>query len=183
MSAQPLHILGISGSYGISSKNGLLLEQALATAAKSGAVIHHWDHVANPLPLVGAEGCWEDENVRKFQELATSCQGFILSSPEYHGTMSGVMKNSLDWLYDKHVGGKAFAVMSTLGGISNSNTLNHMRISLRWLHGWVIPEQVAVGKVKDAFSEDGVLKDPDLCERVENMVASLLKMSATLAEE
>ena len=183
MSAQPLHILGISGSYGMDSKNSLLLEQALITAAESGAVVHHWDHVENPLPLVGAEGCWEDDNVKKFQDLASSCHGFILSSPEYHGTMSGVMKNSLDWIYDKHVGGKAFAVMSTLGGISNSNTLNHMRISVRWLHGWVVPEQVAVGKVKDAFSEDGRLKDSDLCERVDNMVASLLKMATFLAEE
>ena len=183
MSAQPLHIFGISGSYGLSSKNGLLLEQALAVASENGAVVHNWDHVENPLPLVGAEGCWEDDNVRKFQDLATSCHGFILSSPEYHGTMSGVMKNSLDWLYDKHVGGKAFAVMSTLGGISNSNTLNHMRISLRWLHGWVIPEQVAVGHVKEAFSEEGRLKDSDLCERVDKMVTSLLKMAAFLSEE
>ena len=183
MSAQPLHILGISGSYGKSSKNGLLLEQALAAVAESGAVVHNWDHVKRPLPLVGAEGCWEDDNVKKFQELASSCHVFILSSPEYHGTMSGVMKNSLDWLHEKHVGGKVFAVMSTLGGISNSNTLNHMRISLRWLHGWVIPEQVAVGNIKEAFSKEGRLTDSDLCERVDNMAASLMKMAAFLAEE
>jgi NAD(P)H-dependent FMN reductase len=73
--------------------------------------------------------------------------------------------------------------MSTLGGIFNSNTLNHMRISLRWLHGWVIPEQIAVGHVKEAFSEEGRLKDSDLCERVDKMVTSLLKMAAFLSEE
>jgi NAD(P)H-dependent FMN reductase len=60
------------------SKNSLLLEQALITAAESGAVVHHWDHVENPLPLVGAEGCWEDDNVKKFQDLASSCHGFDL---------------------------------------------------------------------------------------------------------
>ena len=54
--------------------------------------------------------------------------------------MSGVMKNTMDWMYDKHVGGKAFGLMSTLGGkVTNANTLNHMRIALRWLHGWPVP--------------------------------------------
>ena len=54
------------------------------------------------------------------------------------------MKNQLDWIYSKHVSGKAFGLMSTLGGQSNSNTLNQMRIAVRWIHGWAIPEQIAV---------------------------------------
>ena len=52
--------------------------------------------------------------------MASSCDAFLVSSPEYHGTMSGVMKNTFDWVYENHVGGKVFGLMSTLGGISNS---------------------------------------------------------------
>ena len=167
----------------MTSKNGMLLAKALQFAEEEGAVVFHWDHVSKPLPLVGEEGCWNNENVKEFQELASSCDGFILSSPEYHGTMSGVMKNSLDWVYKDHVGSKAFALMSTLGGIANSNTLNHMRISIRWLHGWTIPEQVAVGKVKEAFDDDGNLKDDDLNERVDMMVKTLLKTASHLRDE
>jgi FMN reductase len=88
--------------------------------------------------------------------------------------MSGAMKNTLDWLYSKHVKGKVFGLMSTLGGAQNSNTLNHMRISLRWLHAWPVPEQLAVGKVKEAFDEDGKLVHDDIKDRLENLVKSVL---------
>ena len=69
---------------------------------------------------------------------------------------------------------KAFALMSTLGGQSNSNTLNHMRISVRWIHGWVVPEQVAVGNVRSAFDENGGLVDEKLDQRIRSMVRSLI---------
>ncbi len=183
MSDTPVKILGLAGSYGLDSKNGLLLSTAMDYCQKHGAEVHIWDHVEKPLPLVGAEGCWEDKNVKELQTLVTECDGYILSSPEYHGTMSGVMKNTLDWIYKDHVGGKSFGLMSTLGGISNSNTLNHMRIAVRWIHGWCVPEQVAVGKVKEAFDDDNKLVDLVLQERVEQLSASVVKAARMLKEE
>jgi len=182
MSATPVKILGLSGSYGLTSKNGLLLSVALEECKKLGAEVHFWDLVEKPLPLVGAEGSWQDANVKEFQALATECDGYILTSPEYHGTMSGVMKNTLDWVYKDHVGGKAFGLMSTLGGISNSNTLNHMRISVRWIHGWCVPEQVAVGKVKEAFDEDDNLTDTDVAERVVGLAKSVVNAAIMLRD-
>ena len=180
MEGKPLRIMGLSGSYGKSSKNGMLVELALKKAADLGAEVLFWDLTEEPLPLVGAEGCWNDPITKKFQEEASNCDGFLVSSPEYHGTMSGVMKNTFDWLYDKHVGGKAFGLMCTLGGIENSNTLNHMRIMLRWLHAWPVPEQLAVGHVKEAFGEDGALTNPATTERLENMVQSVIKTATML---
>ena len=94
--------------------------------------------------------------------------------------MSGVMKNTLDWMYDKHVGGKVFGLMSTLGGVTNANTLNHMRITLRWLHGWPVPEQLAVGHVKEAFNEEGLLNDEALTERLESLVESVMNVAEKL---
>jgi len=182
MSATPVKILGLSGSYGLTSKNGLLLSAALDECKKLGAEIHIWDLVEKPLPLVGAEGSWQDANVKEFQALATECDGYILTSPEYHGTMSGVMKNTLDWVYKDHVGGKAFGLMSTLGGISNSNTLNHMRIAVRWIHGWCVPEQVAVGKVKEAFDDDNNLTDTDVAERVVGLAQSVVNAAIMLRD-
>ena len=94
--------------------------------------------------------------------------------------MSGVMKNTMDWMYDKHVGGKVFGLMSTLGGVTNANTLNHMRISLRWLHGWPVPEQLAIGHVKEAFDEDGGLVNEDLHQRLSKLVNSVLTAAKKL---
>ena len=178
--SEQITIMGICGTYSHDSANGHLLKMALDACEDLGAVTTKWDLELKPLPLVGAPGSWEDENVKEFQEMATKSDAFILSSPEYHGTMSGVIKNQLDWVYSKHVGEKVWAVMSTLGGQSNSNTLNHMRISARWLHGHVIPEQIAVGKVKDAFNEDGSFVDEVLNERMDKLAKSLVNTTKKL---
>ena len=178
---EKMKILGLSGEYRTTSKCGMLVNLALDIAKDLGAETIFWDLAVDPLPLVGEEGCWENENVKRFQELATECDAFLVSSPEYHGTMSGAMKNTFDWLYSKHVSGKVFGLMSTLGGAQNSNTLNHMRIMLRWIHGWPVPEQLAIGKVKEAFDDNGQLIDPDIVERLENLVNSVVETSKKLS--
>ncbi|MBJ24191.1 MAG: NADPH-dependent FMN reductase [Euryarchaeota archaeon] len=166
-------VLGISGSYGINSNNSKLVKLGLDILEDLGAETFFWDLNEKPLPLVGEEGSWENEHVAEFQKLATEVNSYLLSSPEYHGCMSGVMKNQLDWIYSKHVSGKAFALMSTLGGQSNSNTLNQMRIAVRWIHGWAIPEQISVPHIKNAFDENGKLNDEELMDRLNNTMKSL----------
>ena len=169
-----LKILGLSGSYGTDSSNSKLVSLALKKAEELGVSTVFWNLSEKPLPLVGSEGSWDDIVVKEFQELAESCDGYILSSPEYHGSMSGVMKNQLDWIYSKHVSGKPFGLMSTLGGQSNSNTLNHLRICVRWIHGWAIPEQLAVAHIKKAFNEEGHLVDDEINERLDGLVEKLV---------
>ena len=178
--AAKVKVMGISGSYGNDSNNTKLVKLGLEILSNLGAETHFWDLNEKPLPLVGEEGCWENENVKDFQNLTTEVNAYLLSSPEYHGCMSGVMKNQLDWIYSKHVSGKAFGLMSTLGGQSNSNTLNQMRIAVRWIHGWAIPEQIAVPNIKTAFNEDGMLQDEKLIERLENTMQSLFDTALML---
>ncbi|MBR84459.1 MAG: NADPH-dependent FMN reductase [Euryarchaeota archaeon] len=178
--AGDLRIMGICGTYGLDSANGRMLEIMFEYCRELGAECIIWDNAQSPLPLVGAEGSWDDENVKTFQELASSSDAFVLSSPEYHGTMSGVMKNSLDWLYSKHTSDKPFSLMCTLGGQASNNTLNHMRIAARWIHGWVTPEQVAVPHIKEAFDDDGNLIDEKITERVEGMAKSLVDIARHL---
>ena len=180
MGDKRLKVIGLAGEYRATSKSGMLVNLALEIAKEQGADVEFWDLSERPLPLVGEEGCWTHPNVKAFQSLLEESDAFPLSSPEYHGTMSGVMKNTLDWMYDKHVGGKVFGLMSTLGGVTNANTLNHLRISLRWLHGWPVPEQLAIGHVKDAFDEDGALVDHDLHQRLVALVGSVLSAAKKL---
>ena len=52
-----------------------------------------------------------------------------------------------------------------------------MRNSLRWLYVWPVPEQLAIGKVKEAFDDDGNLVNDDTKERLENLVKSVLETS------
>ena len=55
-----------------------------------------------------------------------------------------------------------------------------MRISLRWLHGWPVPEQLAIGHVKEAFDEEGSLVDEELHQRLSKLVSSVLSAAKKL---
>ena len=176
----PIRIMGISGSYSLDSANGNMIDLVFTECKKMGAEVFVWDNKANPLPFVGEEGCWDHENVKLYKSMADSADAFVLSSPEYHGTMSGVMKNSLDWLSFDQTTGKVFGLISTLGGQSNTTTLNHMRTVIRWIHGWVIPEQLVISNVKNAFSEDGKIIDSNLSERLDKFSTSLFNNTQKL---
>ena len=177
-----LKVLGLSGSYGVDSSNSRLVQLGLRLLEDAGAETSFWDLSAKPLPLVGAEGSWDDPLVSEFQAAANDADAYLVSSPEYHGCMSGVMKNQFDWIYSQHVSGKPFGLMSTLGGQSNSNTLNQMRICVRWIHAWAIPEQIAVPDIKQAFDEAGQLCDEKLQSRLQEMMSALLAAAKMLSE-
>jgi FMN reductase len=67
-----------------------------------------------------------------------------------------------------------------LGGPSNSNALNDLRVILRWVHGWVIPEQIAIGQSWKAFGEDGKLLDEKLSKRFDQFAESLVENTRKL---
>ena len=177
---ESIRIMGICGSYSLESANGHMINLVKDECKKYDCDVVIWDNEKNPLPFVGEDGCWDHPNVKLFKEMADSVDAFILSSPEYHGTMSGVMKNSIDWLSFDQTSGKVFGLISTLGGQSNTTTLNHMRTSVRWMHGWAIPEQLVMANIKKSFNDKGQIIDEKLNDRLIKFTESLNSNSIKL---
>jgi NAD(P)H-dependent FMN reductase len=113
-------------------------------------------------------------DVGRLQERVRRADGLILATPEYHGSVSGVLKNALDLMSFEHLSGKVVGGISVLGGQSNNNALNDLRIILRWVHAWVIPEQIAIGQAWKAFGTDGKLLDEKLSQRFDQFAQSLV---------
>jgi len=139
----------------------------------AGGQANLWDVHAKRLPFFGET--WADDNVAEFKQQALEADAFLLCTPEYHGTISGLMKNQIDWLSFDQFSDKPVALMSTLGGQSNSNALNHMRLSLRHVHAIVIREQAMMPHTKQAWNEDGTLADEGLQSRIEKMATKLIE--------
>ena len=59
--------------------------------------------------------------VAELRRAVSSAHALILATPEYHGGISGVLKNTLDLLSGEHLRGKIAGIVSVLGGVSNSN--------------------------------------------------------------
>lgn len=168
-------VVGIAGSL----RPGSYTQQALKVAAQRvealGAEVKILDLRSLDLPFCdGGKDYPDHPGVEKMRQAVGEADAIILATPEYHGSVSGVLKNALDLMSFTEFTDKVTGVISILGGQSNSNSLNDLRVILRWIHAWTIPEQIAVGQAWKAFGEDGKLLDEELSKRFDGFAQSLV---------
>lgn len=175
-------IVGIGGSLRPQSYTYQALDLALERVQKLGAEVELLDLRSLKLPFCdGGKDYDEYPDVAKLRQTVKEADGIILATPEYHGSVSGVLKNALDLMSFEQMDGKVFGSISVLGGTSNSNALNHLRVIARWVHGWVIPEQIAIGQAWQAFDETGRIRDEKLDRRFDAFARSMIETSELFA--
>jgi NAD(P)H-dependent FMN reductase len=170
-----IKIVGINGSLRPGSYSAMALEVAISRVQGLGIETEIIDLRKLSLPFCNGGDDYSDyPDVAKMQQTVKSAAGLILATPEYHGSVSGVMKNALDLMSFEELSGKVAGLISVLGGQSNSNALNDLRIILRWVHAWVIPEQIGLGQAWKVFNEEGKILDEKLSQRFDAFAASLV---------
>jgi len=174
-------IVGIGGSLRPNSTSYQALAIAIERVKALGSEAEILDLRKMTLPFCnGGEEYPDYPDVEKLWETVKGADGLILATPEYHGGVSGVLKNALDLMSFEHLGGKVTGVISVLGGQSNSNALNELRLIMRWVHAWVIPEQVAIGQSWKAFDSSGKIIDEKLSERFDKFAQSLVENTSKI---
>jgi FMN reductase len=168
-------IVAIAGSLRQDSTSQMALNLAAQRVEALGAEIEVLDLREMKLPFCDGGDEYPDyPDVKRLQEAFSRADGIILATPEYHGSVSGVLKNALDLMSFDQLSGKVAGLISVLGGQPNSNALNDLRIILRWVHAWCIPEQVAIGQAWKVFSPEGKLLDEKLSQRFDQFAQSLV---------
>lgn len=113
-------------------------------------------------------------DVEVLRQSVQSSTGLLLSTPEYHGNMSGVLKNALDLLEEEHIANKIVGLIAVVGGVHSTNALNTMRLICRQLRCWVLPEQLVIPYSEESFNAEGEFKDAQFEDRLEKMVEHLV---------
>ena len=181
-------ILAFAGSTRSDSFNKKLVKIAVNGAINVGVEATFIDLRDFPMPLY--DGDLEQReglsaNTRKLKDLMLAHQGFLISSPEYNSSISGVLKNTIDWTSRQTEGesplacykGKIAGLMSASpGGLGGLRGLVHVRSILENIGVLVIPDQVAIAKAHEAFNSDGTLKNKTQEEQVKNIGASVAKI-------
>jgi FMN reductase len=174
-------IVGIAGSLRKDSYSHQALAQAVERLAALGAEVEVLDLRTMNLPFCDGGNDYADyPDVQRLQAAVEAADALVLVSPEYHGSLSGVLKNALDLMSFDQLGSKVTGLISVLGGQPNSNTLNDLRIIMRWVHAWVIPEQISIGQAWKAFGQDGKLVDEGLAKRFDQFAQSLVENTLKL---
>jgi NAD(P)H-dependent FMN reductase len=185
MAAAP-RVLAFAGSTRTESFNKKLARIAAAAATGAGAEVTLIDLREFPMPLydgdLEAEGGLP-EHARRLKELFLSHAGLLLACPEYNSSITGVLKNAIDWVSRSSPGepglaaftGKVAALCSaSTGALGGLRGLVTVRSILGNIGVLVLPEQVAVPRASEAFAADGKLADPKLQAAIEKMAGRLV---------
>ncbi|WP_255346455.1 NADPH-dependent FMN reductase [Synechococcus sp. PCC 7335] len=176
-----MKVVCIGGSLREDSYSMQALELAAERLRLLGAEVTVLDLKEMTLPFCdGGSDYPEYPDVEVMRSHVTESDALVIATPEYHGSVSGVIKNALDLMSFDHLDGKVTGMISVLGGQSNSNALNDLRVIMRWVHAWVIPEQVAIGQAWNAFDSEGNFKDEKLSQRLDAFVKSLFQNTERL---
>lgn len=185
-------ILAFAGSTRKGSFNRKLIKVAVRGAEAGGASVTYLDLRELALPLY--DGDDEDANglpagALHFKELLKAHDGILIAAPEYNSSISGVLKNAIDWAsrpapnertlepFDGKVAALLSASPGALGGLRG---LAAVRSILGNIQVVVLPDQFALGRAHEAFHEDGSMKDAKQQARAENIGAELAKFIARL---
>ncbi|MEO1184312.1 MAG: NAD(P)H-dependent oxidoreductase, partial [Cyanobacteria bacterium J06636_27] len=141
-------ILFLYGSLRERSYSRLLAEEAARIIEGFGAEVKFFD--PRELPIRGSVPETHSK-VQELRELSQWSEGQVWSSPEMHGTITGILKNQIDWI-PLNIGairptqGRTLALMQVSGGSQSFNAVNSMRILGRWMRMFTIPNQSSVAK-------------------------------------
>ena len=191
MSPSP-RLLAFAGSTRKDSYNKKLVQIAAAAARSAGADVEFLDLKNFPLPLFDEDLEKESglpENARRLKKLFIAADGFLIASPEYNSSISGVLKNTLDWISRPVPGeaplagfmGKSAVLMSASpGGFGGLRGLVHVRSILGNIGVLVLADQVAIAKAYEVFNADGSLKDAAQQSSIENLGKKLAAVAGKL---
>lgn len=150
-----MKILGISGSLRAGSYNTALL-RAARELTPDGMEIEIFDLSSIPMYNDDVRLAGYPAEVAKFRDAIRAADGLLIASPEYNRSVSGVLKNAIDWASrppDQPFAGKPLAIMGVSNGALGAAFANyHLRqifvyMNARMLNG---PE-VMIGEAKVKF--------------------------------
>ena len=161
------NVLGVAGSTRRGSYSTQALKIALEHAKKQGAEVRLLEVANMPLYDPNAPASKEVELVAKAVSWADA---FIIASPDYHGSMSGALKNFLDHFYEEFAGKIfGFIVASHEKGLT---VMDQMRTAVRQCYGWSMPYGVSVNGPQDFTG--GELVNARLSKRMQMMARDLV---------
>lgn len=166
--------------------------QALRNA---GAAVEPIDLDDYPAPLYDGDlesASGLPECIVRLQQRLHASDGLLVVNPEYNGSITPLLKNTLDWCSRPNpadrarsggavYAGRAAAVVgSSPGALGGMRVLFHVRDILGYLGMHVIPQQLAVAKAGEAVGEDARLRDAGQQEMLDKLAAALVDSARRL---
>jgi FMN reductase len=173
-----MKVIALCGSRRDPSSTRRGLAVALEAAEAAGAEIGWLELRELDLPFCDGRSEGYGPEVDAFRAAVASADALIIGSPEYHGSMTGALKNALDLLGPEELRDKMVGLVATARGDAGAmNTLNHLRHVARWMNAWVLPTQVSIPQAHTRLGEDA---DPEIRDRLEKLGQEVVRYGGLL---
>ncbi|MGE4322778.1 MAG: NADPH-dependent FMN reductase [Sphingobium sp.] len=176
--ARQIRIVGVGGTLRPRSSTELAIRAVLAEAEALGATTHMFAGPELDLPMYAPGG---SDAAAGFIDALRAADAIILGSPGYHGGISGLVKNALDYTEemakdaDAYFTGKAVGCVATGAGWQGANTtLSALRSVVHALRGWPTPLGIALNSREPLFDADGKSLFPEVSAQFALMAQDLM---------
>ena len=175
-----LKVLGVGSSMRKGSYSTETLRIALEKASQNGAETKFLSLYDNPLPFYHDRSRVNNSNIDLVTEMVKGSEAIILATPDYHGSMSGSLKNFLDHFWSDFAG-------KTFGYICASHekgltVMDHMRTAIRQCYGWSLPYGISINSTQD-FNSNREITNSRLLMRLNSFSRDLVIYGSLIHEQ
>src|SRR6202453_1933867 len=170
------YIVAVGGTLRANSSTERAMRYVLEAAQRAGARTKLISGPSLQLPLYQPDNPERTDAARELVAELALADGIILGSPGYHGSISGLVKNALDYAEDlrtdvrPYFSGRAVGCIATAGGWPGAvNTLGALRDIVHALRGWPTPLGAAINSADNVFDDQGVCLVPRVAQILDLM--------------
>jgi FMN reductase len=184
------YIVAVGGTLRANSSTERAMRHVLSTAERAGARTKLLSGSSLQLPIYQPDNPERSDAARDLVAELALADGIILGSPGYHGSISGLVKNALDYAEDlrtdvrPYFSGRAVGCIATAGGWPAAvNTLGALRDIVHALRGWPTPLGAAINSAEDVFDEDGTCRVPRIAQMLDLIAAEVVGFARPLRRD
>jgi FMN reductase len=174
-------IVGLGGTLSDSSSSERALRHALTAAAGQGARTQLFAAQALDLPMYTVDRSQRSSAAIALVDALARADGVIIATPGYHGGISGLVKNALDYIEDlrdherPYLDGRAVGcIVCAYGWQATTTTLVSLRSTVHALRGWPTPLGVAINSAQTAFDDSGRMLDDQCAQQLTALSGQVL---------
>ncbi len=175
------YIVALGGTLRPGSSTEKAMQHVLNAADRAGARTRLISGPALQLPMYEPENPERTDAARDLVAQLALADGIILGSPGYHGSISGLIKNALDYVEDlrgdprPYLSGRAVGCIATAGGWPGAvNTLGALRDIVHALRGWPTPLGAAINSSERVFDDAGQCVVPRVAQMLDLIAAEVM---------
>lgn len=177
-------ILGLGGTTNPHSSTEQALAIALKTASDAGAETELFGSIKLcALPHYRSDPAGLNETGKALVEAVRRADGILLASPGYHGTISGLVKNAVDYIEETAGDERVYLdglpiglIVTAYGWQATGSTLAAMRSIVHALRGWPTPLGVGINASGGIF-QNGLCADEGVNEQLRLVAQQVMRGS------